>query len=412
VICTPKPHLPYPSIRATVFCMFLVSVTQASSIPADLNGDGVVDQQDVQRVQSSLGARDPNIIPVDSVSGPFVLDQGGKTYVLQGPTASPIVVHANDLILDLNGHQVRSMGMGGPGVSIQGREQITVRNGTIAGWARGIAIRDSNDLRVQDLAIQDCRQEGLAVDSSSRLCLEGVTCTGNMHGMAFSGVRAIRATDCRANENRDIGVQYTGCEDGLFSRMVARSNGTDGVDIEACHDLHIQGLQALENKDDGIDIRETTFASLSDSTSDNGGPSLELEGGSDVTVRDCQYADGSPSESLIGFNVVRRCSSLRVRVVDDNEDPVYGARVEIFDTRQAVAGQSGQADLVCALNTDFQGCLPALDLLWYTRVGILRTQSGPYRVRVSHRGFQDVEWVYDAHAPAQQTFALAPWPAG
>lgn len=412
MICTPTRPVPSGWMRATLFCTLLVCAAQASALPEDLNRDGVVDQRDVEIVQKGLGSRDPNIIPVDGATGGlFILDQAGKTYVLQGSTAGRFIVQANDLILDLNRYEVRGPGTGGAGISVQGRARITVQNGTIGGWAKGISIRDSNDLRLEDLAVRGCQAEGIAAEASNRLVLDRVTCTGNTHGMAFLAVRGIRATDCEASENRDIGVQCTQCVDCQFSGVTARSNGTDGVDVEACHDLHLRGLQALDNKDDGIDFRETTFASLSESVSDNGGPSLELEGGSDVTVRDSAYADGPDSENLIGFNVVRRCSSLRVRVVDDNEDPVYGARVEIFDTRQAVAGQSGQADLVCSLNTDFQGCLPALDLLWYTRVGILRTQSGPYRVQVSHRGFQDVEWICDAQVPAEKTFTLHPWPA-
>ena len=393
---------------AAFYSVLLVSVTGASSLPADLNGDGVVDHRDVEIVQDSLGARDPNIIPIDGApGGSFVLDQTGKTYVLQGSTTGHFIVQASNLILDLNHNEVNGLSAGVASITVQGRDRISLRNGTVRGAPVGITIRDCNDLRLEDLTVQDCLNEGVAISSSNQISLDRVTCKGNYHGMAFSAVQDILATNCEASENRDIGVRCTGCNNVSFDGITARANATDGMDFAECHSVHVQGLQAIHNRDDGIDFRDTTCASLSGSVSDNDGPSLELDGGSDVTVRDSQYGDGADSEHLVGFNVVRRFSSLRVRVVDNNDAPVIGARVEIYDRSQA-AGVVGQADLAFSLKTDYQGNLPALDLLWYTRMGTLITQSGPYRVRVVCPGFQVVEWSYDAHAPAEKTFILHP----
>ena len=389
--------------------VLLVSVTGASSLPADLNGDGVVDHRDVEIVQGSLGAKDPNIIPIDGAAGgSFVLDQTGKTYVLQGPTTGHFIVQADNLVLDLNRNEVNGLPAGVASVTVQGRDRITLRNGTIHGSPVGITIRDSNDLHLEDLTVQDCLNEGIVVSSSNRISLNRVACKGNYHGIVFSGVRDILATNCDVSENRDIGIRCTGCNNASFNGITARANATDGMDFAECHSVHVRGLQAVQNKDDGIDFRDTTCASLSESVSDNDGPSLELDGGSDVTVRDSRYGDGADSEHLVGFNVVRRFSSLRVRVVDNNEAPLVGARVEIHDTSQAPAGMTGQADLAFSLKTDYQGNLPALDLLWYTRMGTLVTQSGPYRLRVTCPGFQVAEWSYDAHAPAEKTFMLRP----
>jgi nitrous oxidase accessory protein NosD len=385
--------------------LLLGSTTEASFLPADLNRDGVVDLHDVEIVQQSVGAGDPNIIALRETSGgPFILDRAGKTYVLQGPTTGHFTIQAANIVLDLNGQEVTPWA-GGAGITVQSHDRITIKNGRIRRAATGIMILDSNDIHIQDLTVQDSDSAGIAASSSSHLSLDRVACTGNFHGMEFSQVQGLVATECEATENRDDGIVCKGCQNGLFDGIVVRGN-QDGIYMMDCHTIDVRNVQALHNQDDGIDFRDTVRASVSTSVSDNNDHNLELDGGCNVIVRDTQYSPDPNSEHLYAYNVVHRFSSLRVRVVQDGDVPVVGARVQVYDVSQAVPGQVDQADPTFCLTTDYQGNLPPLDVPWYTRIGNLVIPSGPYRVRVSDPSFQSVEWSFDAHAPVQKTFVL------
>jgi hypothetical protein len=91
-------------------------------------------------------------------------------------TQCAIVIGASDITLDLGGHVLSGYaptgGIGGMGVFAQGVEGITIRNGTIEGFNRGIFVSDAHSVTIQDLTIinQDVTE---SVHLISGVCIAG-----------------------------------------------------------------------------------------------------------------------------------------------------------------------------------------------------------------------------------------------
>jgi hypothetical protein len=76
----------------------------------------------------------------DITSAPYAITAPG-IYCLKNSVTGDISIHADDVVLDLNGHVMQSLKPGsGSGITAFDRANITVRNGTIRGHHYGIQI--------------------------------------------------------------------------------------------------------------------------------------------------------------------------------------------------------------------------------------------------------------------------------
>ena len=101
--------------------------------------------------------------------------------------ASAIVIGADGITLDFNGHTVTGSGAG-DGVLVSGRSGITLKNGAIGNFESGVRILNSSDVTIKDMTLT--------------ANTDGVDCAA---GCAFSTIR-----DSEFSGNRSRGVMLRG----------------------------------------------------------------------------------------------------------------------------------------------------------------------------------------------------------
>ena len=204
------------------------------------------------------------------------------TESLTGCGDTGLVIGADDVVLDLNGHTIAGVGAeGSVGVEAVGRARVTVKNGTIKGFARGVQFEDatwshilnntlrsvvitgSSDTAVSNNTISgggvrasssyrtsitsntiDGAETGVAIDHSSDTLVERNQVTANGRGVTafFGGGATIRQNTVNANQSEGIFVVRTTAN---VEGNTANQNGTVGI---ASSDSHGQYTNNIVNK--------------------------------------------------------------------------------------------------------------------------------------------------------------------
>ena len=120
------------------------------------------------------------------------------------PDQHGITIDANDVTLDLGGNSLHGAGTAGTGVRVLGAHSgITVRNGTLRGWAGpGVNANSATDSRFEDLA---CVANGAS---------------------GLRGGNAAVIVKCRAAENGGMGLSAV--QGRQVEECVVRANGSHG----------------------------------------------------------------------------------------------------------------------------------------------------------------------------------------
>ena len=83
-----------------------------------------------------------------------------------GPPPSPaaLTIEGEHITLDLGGHTISGLSRRGViGVRATDTEGVTIKNGTITGFSRGVVGLGSTDLEVKDLLLRDQQAVGVGV---------------------------------------------------------------------------------------------------------------------------------------------------------------------------------------------------------------------------------------------------------
>lgn len=191
---------------------------------------------------------DPFVIAINTL--PCELKTSGR-YILKENVSVPagqegIKIMANDVVLDLNGCTVASTavsGNGAAGITVAALKNVTIRNGTIRGFAVGISVlgggnQELNSAHVfEGLRIVDCRNEGIFVDSGcagTSVCRCEILGIGpNPAGTAFG--LDLRSAGMHVGDNRilctDVGIAVSGAKCAVMANTITA--GTYGVYFEA-----------------------------------------------------------------------------------------------------------------------------------------------------------------------------------
>ena len=118
-----------------------------------------------------------------------------------------LVIAADGITVDLNGHALRGDGTGG-GVRIAGSSGVTVTNGTISGFAVGVGV-SGNDNLLASLQIHGNIVSGVRLASGGyalRTRVIGNQITGNGEGLRLSAGGSAQ-TELRGNSiSQNVGV--------------------------------------------------------------------------------------------------------------------------------------------------------------------------------------------------------------
>lgn len=172
-----------------------------------------------------------------------------------------LVVRASRITINLNGHTLDGVGTRtSAGVRVTGYTGVTVKNGVVRDFGRGVWYVRATNGRILRNRISGSADEGIFTnESSSRTLIQGNRVSG-------SGVR-LKATWADGIDARGDGLTISGntvtgnFDDGIDAngrgdRVVGNrldANGQDGIDIDGVGTL-IQSNYATRNGDDGIGV--------------------------------------------------------------------------------------------------------------------------------------------------------------
>ena len=101
-----------------------------------------------------------------------------------------LVIDADDVTLDLNGHTVSGDGEADyEGIQVMSHHGVTIMNGAVRQFVEGVVVIDSKDITVRNVTVSDERHVGVFVDGSTRVHVT----TSHFRDIAFAGVFATRS---------------------------------------------------------------------------------------------------------------------------------------------------------------------------------------------------------------------------
>ncbi len=172
---------------------------------------------------------------IDIASLPCVIEAPGSYIVVKDLTLEDldtpgIVIAADNVTLDLNGHTLTGpgpeAGATGSGISVvPPRANITIRNGVIQRWrGYGIEAKLVNNASYENLRCRENGGAGLGADNNS--LIRGNTCEDNRsHGIEAGSKCVITANAC--NNNAAVGIRAG--SDSIVTDNVSSSNDHDGI---------------------------------------------------------------------------------------------------------------------------------------------------------------------------------------
>ena len=132
---------------------------------------------------------------------------------LAGPSTNPIVIAADDVTLDCAGNTIGIFGPPSfiPGITLDNRSGITIKNCNISNWLFGIRLEAFSSVTLENVSISNSVVNGLDANDSSRILLKGAFSSTD------NGVFGI-------NMNQDVSLTMRGAQAIL-------SGNTAGVQI-------------------------------------------------------------------------------------------------------------------------------------------------------------------------------------
>jgi len=158
-----------------------------------------------------------------------------------------IVIGADDITLDLNGHTIS--GDDEPfqpcpedqpcdiGVLNEGHDAVTIQGGTVTGFGLGIVVVRAKRNRLRNLAAVENAFEGIVIFRSARIRVQGSSASRNGVGNSRPGIALAesdynRITGNTMSRNGDLALFMEASDHNLIRHNTARGNPEDGMIIE------------------------------------------------------------------------------------------------------------------------------------------------------------------------------------
>jgi len=138
-----------------------------------------------------------------------------------------LVVGADDITINLNGHKIDGTGLG-TAIDLNGHEGVTIQNGTIQDFDKGVDLSGSNDNNLRTLRLYRQETAGIFVSSSDATRIVGNTASNNFMGIALYDSNASQIIDNRAARNLNAGIRLLTSHGNRVEQNRASGNGTVG----------------------------------------------------------------------------------------------------------------------------------------------------------------------------------------
>ena len=172
-----------------------------------------------------------------------------------------LVVRANNITINLNGHTVDGRGRrSSAGVRIAGFHGVTVTGGVIRQFGRGIWLVRANDDKIVSNVVTGSFDEGIFTnETSARPLIQSNRISGSgtrHHAVDADGIDArgagVRALKNTVRHSNDDGIDVGGTGSVIDGNSVSGS-GHDGIDIDSLGSM-VQNNVSNGNGDDGIGV--------------------------------------------------------------------------------------------------------------------------------------------------------------
>ncbi len=279
---------------------------------------------------------------------PKTISSPGSYYLVENITTAGdgITITSDEVTIDLNGFSL--VGGTGAGISIPDpHKNITIKNGTVRGWASGgIAATTTTHSRFQDLVLSNngttLSHAGLragngcvvrnctAIDNTGdgiRLSQAGTItgCVAMGNGAKGISLSSGTVTSCSARNNVATGINASGAAviDGCSA-----IGSTNGDGISAGVGSVVKNCSAVSNGDDGITI---TFGEVSGCTCyDNDGDGIHVGFDSIIIGNSC-------SKNNVGIDVGGRRSRIEGNNVLENGTGIGGIGIKNLIIKNSAA---------------------------------------------------------------------------
>jgi parallel beta-helix repeat protein len=220
-----------------------------------------------------------------------------------GCTGDGLVVAADGITVDLNGHNISGDAVAGvgrldTGIVVDGRRHVHVTGGTVTGFDRGAALISSTDSRVAHVQFIGDSRAGISVRATSNSVVSDVVAQGSDF----------------------VGIFVTQDSHGIRVERSSVSENEQGISIANADDNLVEGNYVARNADNILvsgghnRIRNNVITDAVGCGEDCGGYGISLEAGSDNlidgnkvtnTVRDGIRISAFDPELPVVGNVVR-----------------------------------------------------------------------------------------------------------
>jgi len=183
---------------------------------------------------------------------------------LAGPSANPIVIGANDVTLDCAGNTIGVFGPPSfiPGITLDNRSGITIKNCNISNWLFGIRLEAFSSVTLENVAISNSVVNGLDANDSSRILLKGTfssTDNGvfgiNMNQDVSMTMRGAQATLSGNTAGVQIALRSSLVMDAVDqnppSSLIAQDNDFFGITVTSNSHLFLFGAATVETRNNG-----------------------------------------------------------------------------------------------------------------------------------------------------------------
>ncbi len=292
-----------------------------------------------------------------------------------------LVIGADDITLDLNGHTVSGRNAAGSeGIADHGHRGLTVRNGTIRSFfVNGVGVHHAPGTVVRDLRIRTIGAGGVEGDASAGVLLDhsphstvtGSVITNDVSAYQSDGVDvlssalvAVRGNTIARNSwdgmavisspwatvvgnaldgNQNQGIEVNAGSDHLvLAHNHARNNVSDGLVVGAVSDAVVQDNTLTGNGDTGVFMFDLLNSRVSGNRAGGNGVGINLDGGQ----------HGSRGNE-IRSNDTSRNREVGLEVGDSADRNTLSGNVS--DANQGAPGQGGGIILVGVTGNRLRG---------------------------------------------------------
>lgn len=221
---------------------------------------------------------------------PLTISQPGSYCVIENLTVSApqraaIIIDSNNVTLDLNDSLIQGAnGNTASGIIINQRNNITIRNGTIANmFNSGISI----------------------INGAQGITFQGITCINNSTGFALSGIIRCFFSDCLSvlSVNNGFFIGQAGAivsQNLVFNNCFSTQNAGNGFSFINCLNVQLENCTANNNLQTGFNHQNSSRMYYTECIANsNSGNGFTINGGTTNILDNCS----AENNSLTGFTI-------------------------------------------------------------------------------------------------------------